>query len=144
MEKLPEYIANHPWLVAMAVFAVLLVIVYEVRARRDAYAAISPQDLIRLQNQGALVVDIRKPEDYSNGHIAGARRIDSSELIKAGENLRKYKEKPVVVYCHSGSTGASAARVLNGQGFTQVFNLRGGVAAWQSENLPLSRDKGKA
>jgi len=144
MEKLPEYIANHPWLVAMAVLAVLLVVVYEWRARRDAYAAISPQDLIRLQNQGALVIDIRQADDYANGHIAGSRRIDSSELIKAGDNLRKYKEKPVVVYCRSGSTGASAARVLNGQGFTQVFNLRGGVAAWQSENLPLSREKGKA
>jgi rhodanese-related sulfurtransferase len=144
MEKLPEYIANHPWLVGMAALAALLVLVYEIRVRRDSFAAISPQDLIRLQNQGALVLDIRKPEDHAAGHIAGSRQMDSHELVKAGDNLKKYKEKPVVVYCYSGSTGASAARVLNGQGFTQVFNLRGGISGWQSENLPIAREKGKA
>jgi rhodanese-related sulfurtransferase len=90
------------------------------------------------------VLDIRKPEDHAAGHIAGSRQMDSHELVKAGDNLKKYKEKPVVVYCHSGSTGASAARVLNGQGFTQVFNLRGGISGWQSENLPVAREKSKA
>jgi rhodanese-related sulfurtransferase len=144
MEKLPEYIANHPWLVAMAALAALLVLVYEIRIRRDSFAAISPQDLIRLQNQGALVLDIRKPEDHAAGHIAGSRQMDSHELVKASDSLKKYKEKPVVIYCYSGSTGASAARVLNGQGFTQVFNLRGGIGGWQSENLPVARGKNKA
>jgi rhodanese-related sulfurtransferase len=52
--------------------------------------------------------------------------------------LRKYKEKPVIVYCESGSTGASAARVLSGQGFKQAYNLRGGLAAWRADNLPLA------
>jgi len=144
MEKLPEYIATHPWLVAMAALAALLVLVYEIRIRRDSFAAISPQDLIRLQNQGALVLDIRKPEDHAAGHIAGSRQMDSHELVKASDSFKKYKEKPVVIYCYSGSTGASAARVLNGQGFTQVFNLRGGIGGWQSENLPVARGKNKA
>ncbi|MFZ9871809.1 MAG: rhodanese-like domain-containing protein [Steroidobacteraceae bacterium] len=144
MEKLPEYIATHPWLVAMAALAALLVLVYEIRIRRDSFAAISPQDLIRLQNQGALVLDIRKPEDHAAGHIAGSRQMDSHELVKASDSLKKYKEKPVVIYCYSGSTGASAARVLNGQGFTQVFNLRGGIGGWQTENLPVARGKNKA
>ena len=87
MEKLPEYIANHPWLVGMAALAALLVLIYEIRIRRDSFAAISPQDLIRLQNQGALVLDIRKPEDHAAGHIAGSRQMDSHELVKAGDNL---------------------------------------------------------
>lgn len=128
----------------MAALAALLVLVYEIRIRRDSFAAISPQDLIRLQNQGALVLDIRKPEDHAAGHIAGSRQMDSHELVKASDSLKKYKEKPVVIYCYSGSTGASAARVLNGQGFTQVFNLRGGIGGWQSENLPVARGKNKA
>lgn len=142
MEKLPEYIANHPWLVSMAVLAALLVIVFEIRARRESFAAISPQDLIRLQNQGALVIDLRKPEDYEAGHIGGSRRMDSAEMLTAGDTLKKYKEKTVIVYCHSGSTGAAAARVLTGQGFTQVFNLRGGVGSWNADNLPLAKGKG--
>ena len=82
----------------MAALAALLVLVYEIRVRRDSFAAISPQDLIRLQNQGALVLDIRKPEDHAAGHIAGSRQMDSHELVKAADNLKKYKEKPVESY----------------------------------------------
>ena len=137
MEKLVLYATHHPWLVAMAVVAALLVIVYEVRARRDAFAAISPQDLIRLQNQGAVVLDLRASADYAAGHIGGARDFDSAQILTANETLRKHKEKPVVVYCETGSTGAAAARVLAGQGFTKAYNLRGGLAAWRADNLPL-------
>lgn len=144
MENLPDYIANHPWLVSMAGIAAVLVIVYEVRSRRDAFAAISAQDLIRLQNQGALIVDLRASDAFAAGHIAGARRMDSAEMLSAGDTLKKYKEKPLVVYCESGSTGAAAARVLAGQGFKQAFNLRGGVTAWRTENLPLATGKDKA
>ncbi len=143
MEKLTQYIANHPWLTLMTVVAAALVVVFEVRARRDSYAGISPQDLIRLQNQGALVIDLRKPEEFAAGHIGGARRMDSAEMLLAGESLKKYKEKNVVLYCDSGSIGASAARVLAGQGFKQAFNLRGGLAGWRGENLPLAQGEGK-
>ena len=143
MEKLPEYIANHPWLTLMTAVAAALVVVFEVRARRDSFAGISPQDLIRLQNQGALVIDLRKAEEFSAGHIGGARRMDSAEMLVAGDTLKKYKEKNVVVYCESGSVGASAARVLSGQGFEQAFNLRGGLAGWRGENLPLAQGEGK-
>jgi rhodanese-related sulfurtransferase len=127
----------------MAALAAVLVIVFEVRARRDAFAGVSPQDLIRLQNQGALVIDLRKPDEFAAGHIGGARRMDSAEMLTAGDTLKKFKEKSVVVYCESGSVGASAARVLAGQGFKQAFNLRGGLAGWRGENLPLAQGQGK-
>ncbi len=138
MDNLAQYVSEHPWLVAMAVVAALLVIVFEIRARRDAFAAVSPQDLIRLQNQGGIVLDLRSSTDYAVGHIGSARDFDSAQILTAHETLRKYKEKPVIVYCESGSTGASAARVLSGQGFTQAYNLRGGLAAWRADNLPLA------
>ena len=138
MDNLAQYVSEHPWLVAMAVVAALLVIVFEIRARRDAFAAVSPQDLIRLQNQGGIVLDLRSSTDYDVGLIGSARDFDSAQILTAHETLRKYKEKPVIVYCESGSTGASAARVLSGQGFTQAYNLRGGLAAWRADNLPLA------
>jgi rhodanese-related sulfurtransferase len=144
MERLIEYAGNHPWLVAAAVLAAVLVVVFEIRARQDSFAAISPQDLIRFMNQGALVLDLRRAEEFEAGHIGQARQMDSADILKAGETLRKHREKNVVVYCNSGSVGASAARSLTGQGFTKVFNLRGGIAAWRAENLPLSRAKEKA
>lgn len=143
MENLSEYIVNHPWLSSLTVLAVVLVAVFEIRSRRDSVGAISAQDLIRLQNQGALLIDLRQPTVFEQGHISGARRMDSSDMLTAGEHLKKYKEKSLVVYCESGSTGAAAVRVLAGQGFTRVFNLRGGLATWRSENLPLVQGEEK-
>jgi len=139
MERLLEYISHHPWYAGGLALAAALVIVFELRARRDSQAAISPQDLIRLLNQGALLIDLRATEAFASGHVAGARQMNGEQILKAGDTLRKHKEKTVVVYDDTGSLGAAAVRQLVEQGFTKAFNLRGGLAAWRAENLPLSR-----
>ena len=59
--------------------------------------------------------------------------MNGEQILKAGDTLKKHKEKPVVVYDDTGSLGASAARQLTAQGFTKAFNLRGGLAAWRAE-----------
>jgi rhodanese-related sulfurtransferase len=100
---------------------------------------VSPQDVIRLMNQGAMLIDLRAPEAFATGHVAGARQMTGEQILKASDTLKKQKEKVVVVYDDTGSLGASAARQLAAQGFTKAFNLRGGLAAWRAENLPLSK-----
>ncbi|MGH8136869.1 MAG: rhodanese-like domain-containing protein [Steroidobacteraceae bacterium] len=139
MDRLLEYISHHPWYAAGAAIAAALVIAYELRARNESFAAVSPQDVIRLMNHGALLIDLRPPDAYANGHVAGARQMNGEQILKAGDTLRKHKEKAVIVYDDTGSLGASAARQLAAQGFTKAFNLRGGIAAWRAENLPLSK-----
>ena len=139
MERLIQYAGNHQWLMAAALLAATLVVLFELRNQRHNFSALGPQDLIRAMNQGALVLDLRKGEDYAAGHINGARSFDPADILKAGETLRKYKEKTVIAYCDSGSLGASATRQLMAQGFTKVFNLRGGIAAWRSDNMPLAK-----
>lgn len=139
MERLIEYAGHHPWLVAAAVVAALAVIAFEMMARSRNYAGVTPQDVIRLQNQGALVVDLRPQDQFTAGHINGAKSMTGDQILKAGETLKRHKEKPVVVYCGSGSLGASAARQLAAQGFTKAFNLQGGLAAWRAENLPVTK-----
>jgi rhodanese-related sulfurtransferase len=139
MDRLLEYISHHTWLAAGAALAAALVIAYELRARSENFAAVSPQDLIRLANQGALLIDLRPAEAFATGHVAGARQMTGDQILKAGDTLKKHREKPVIVYDDTGSLGASAARQLAAQGFTKAFNLRGGLAAWRAENLPLSK-----
>lgn len=129
---------NH-WLVAATVVVLVLVIVFEMRARAESFSAISPQDAIRMMNRGAVIIDLRPAEQYAAGHLSGARRMDGEQILKAGETLKKYMQKPLIVYDESGSLGTSAARQLKSQGFTQAFNLRGGLAAWRSDNLPLEK-----
>jgi rhodanese-related sulfurtransferase len=139
MERLIEYVTNHPLLVGAAVLALVAVFVFESRARATAFAAITSQDLIRLMNQGALVLDIRKPEEFAQGHVNGAKHLPSDQILTAGDNYKRFKDKPVVVYCDSGSLAAAAVRQLTAQGFTKAFTLRGGFAGWRAENLPVAK-----
>ena len=139
MERLIEYVTHHPLTAGAVVLALIVVVTFESRLRSVAQAAISAQDLIRLMNQGALVLDIRKPDLFAAGHINGAKQLDSDRILTAGETFKRYKEKPIVVYCESGSLAAAAVRQLIQQGFTKAFTLRGGFAAWRAENLPVSK-----
>jgi len=140
MDRLLEYSGNHPWLAAFALIAALAVLTYELRLRAQSAGALAPQEAIRLMNQGAAVLDMRAQQAYREGHISGARHFDATQIATAADSLRKYRERPVIVYCERGSTAAGAVRALMQQGFTKVFNLRGGIAAWRAENLPLARD----
>jgi rhodanese-related sulfurtransferase len=139
MERLLEYVSHHPYLAASAVFAVVVLFVYESRVRANGVSAISTQDLIRLMNQGALVLDIRKPDAFAQGHVGGAKQLPSDQILSAGENFKRFKEKPVVVYDESGSLAAVAVRQLTQQGFTKAFSLRGGFAGWRAEQLPVTK-----
>jgi rhodanese-related sulfurtransferase len=139
MERLIEYVTHHPLSAGAVVLALIVVVTFESRLRNVGQAAISAQDLIRLMNQGALVLDIRKPEEFAAGHVNGAKHLSSEQILTAGDTFRRFKEKPVVVYCESGSLAAAAVRQLNTQGFTKAFSLRGGFAAWRTENLPVAK-----
>jgi rhodanese-related sulfurtransferase len=139
MERLFEYCAHHPALAALAGLAAVAVLSYETWLRSQNAGGLPPQEVIRLMNQGATVLDLRQAEEYAAGHISGARHFDAAQIGSATETLRKYKERPLIVYCDKGLTAAGAVRALVGQGFTKVFNLRGGLAAWRAENLPLAR-----
>lgn len=139
MDRLIEYVTHHPLLAAAVVVTLIVVIVYESRFQSAAHAAISSQDLIRLMNQGALVLDIRKADEFAQGHVNGAKHLSSDQILSAGENFKRFKDKPVVVYCDSGSLAAAAVRQLTEQGFTKAFTLRGGLAAWRADNLPVAK-----
>ena len=139
MDRLSPYIHHHPLLVAATAAVLLAVLVLEMRSRTQSFASVSPQDAIRMMNHGALVIDLRPADQFSAGHLSGARQMSGEQILNAGELLKKHKAKTLVVYCNSGSLGTSAVRQLKAQGFTQAFNLRGGITAWRSENLPLTK-----
>jgi rhodanese-related sulfurtransferase len=139
MDRLAQYIQLNHWLVAGTAVVLVLVIVFEIRARAESLAAVTPQDAIRLMNRGAVVIDLRPAEQFAAGHLSGARRLDGEQILKAGDTLKKYKQKALIVYDESGSLGTSAARQLKAQGFEHAFNLRGGLSAWRADNLPLEK-----
>ena len=139
MQRLLEYIGNHPYFVAAAVLAAIVVLVYEFRERVQSFAAVSAMQAVRLINQGALVIDLRSKALYDAGHIVDARNVPGAELASQAETLKKWRDKNVIIYCDSGSSGASAARALVNLGFNKVFNLQGGLSAWLKDNMPLTK-----
>jgi rhodanese-related sulfurtransferase len=137
MSRLFEFIQHHLLLAGAAALVAIVAVVFELRHRLSAAVAVSPSDAVRLMNSGALVIDVRAADAYAAGHIIDARHIPQAELSAQADSLKKYREKPVIVCCDSGASSAASAGVLKALGFTQVVNLRGGIAAWKTENLPL-------
>lgn len=143
MNRFVEYITNHPFLIAAAAILAVLAIVFELRHRSRGASSIGTADAVRLANTGALVVDARDSAEYEAGHIIEARHIPAAEIASRAESLKKFKEKPVIVYCDAGSTSAGAARQLRALGFNKVVTLSGGLNSWRQENLPLVKGAAK-
>lgn len=91
-----------------------------------------------LSNDTVQLVDVRTPEEFEEGHIAGARNINvfDSDFVDEAEKALD-KSRPVAVYCRSGKRSADAARELTENGF-KVTNLEGGILAWKEEHQPVS------
>jgi rhodanese-related sulfurtransferase len=142
MQQLLDYLGHHPYLAGATLLAAIAVVVFELRARVHAFAALSAMQAVRLMNQGALVIDLRSKELYDAGHIVDARNVPVADLESQADSLKKWRDKSVITYCDSGANGASAARSLMKLGFTKVFNLQGGLNAWVKDNLPLAKTAG--
>jgi rhodanese-related sulfurtransferase len=139
MDRLLEYITRHPFLASLTVAMVLAVIAWELRVKRTSYAAVQPQAAIQLMNQGAPVYDLRASEAFAAGHISGARHFAAAQQEKAAEQLKKFRDKLLLLVCEDGSQSSALTRTLHAAGFTKVFNLRGGLKSWRAEGLPLQR-----
>lgn len=143
MNRFFEYTTHHPFLVAAAAILAVLAIVIEMRQRARGSSSVGTADAVRLANSGALLVDVRDSKDYEAGHIIEARHIPAAEIASRAESLKKFKEKPVLVYCDGGFTSAGAARALRASGFNKVVTLSGGLHSWRQENLPLVKGAAK-
>lgn len=103
-------------------------------------ATIGTLEATRLMNQqNTLVLDIRDEKEFAVGHLPRARHIPVAELEKRVAEIQKFKEKPVLVTCRTGNRAAAGVRVLRKLGFTQVFQLKGGLQAWEAASLPVER-----
>jgi rhodanese-related sulfurtransferase len=137
MTQLVEFANNHVWLVAAFMVALSAVMFYELRLRAQGATHVSAADAVRLINKGALVIDIRKPEEFEQGHIVNARNIALERLAKDEDAINKQKNKILLAVCGDGSTSGRAAGALRKAGYENAFSLKGGLAGWRADNLPL-------
>ena len=88
---------------------------------------INLEDLKRLQEEGAIIIDVRSPQEYQEGHIDGAILIPEYEIKKRAENELKDKTKKIVVYCSSGGRSKKAQKTLKKLGYDHIYNLYDGI-----------------
>lgn len=140
MDRLLEFIANNTLLAAGTVAMALAVIFNELRIKAGGLSAVTPVQAVRLINGGAKIVDVRDAERFAGGHIVDSVNAPAGELPdKLGKKLRQASS--VILVCDTGTRSGSLVAKLRKQGFEQVFSLRGGIGAWQRDNLPVVSGK---
>jgi rhodanese-related sulfurtransferase len=137
--QLIEFLGNH-WILFAMLGVILGLLTYNLIVGDKG--SVDPIGATSLINQrDATVIDVRPAADYAKGHIINAVNIPANGLKKQTGALMKYKDGPVIVSCRSGSQSSAACHVLRKAGFPEVYNLKGGILAWESANLPLTRKK---
>jgi thioredoxin 1 len=91
------------------------------------------------QNPSLVLLDVRSPEEFAEGHLNHAKNIDwNGDSFEKSTSLLA-KSKPVYVYCLSGGRSATAAKALRAKGFKEVYELQGGINSWKAADLPLEK-----
>jgi rhodanese-related sulfurtransferase len=139
--QLNEFVTNHSLLVMAFVVLLAILVGSELKRRISGVRQVTPGEATRLLNhENAIMVDTRADKEYRNGHIVNAIHLPIKDQ-GLDDRLDKYRDRPLIVYCNSGQDSAKLCGILRKQGFESVYNLKGGVQAWQRTELPLSRGK---
>lgn len=138
MAQLLEFIGNH-MILSVAFAGLFVYLLYsEYVNRTSGIGTLSPLEATQMLNHShAVMLDIRENKEIAEGTIINAIHVPLGELNDQLGKLEKYREKPLIVYCRSGHRSATACSKLRKHGFEKVYNLRGGIVAWQRDNLPL-------
>ncbi len=92
-----------------------------------------------LNREDGVVVDVCEPKEFQSGHVPSAINLPLSTLPNRLRELDKYRNKPVIVACRAGNRSMKGAVILRKGGFAAVYNLSGGLLAWEKENLPVEK-----
>ncbi len=89
----------------------------------------------KLQQEGAQLIDVREPYEFSSGHAKGAKNIPLGQLAQRLKEI--HQDRTVLVICQSGNRSRSAQGLLRRQNIADVRNVRGGTSAWRAAQLPM-------
>jgi len=139
MQQYLEFAANHPVLIGAFVL-ILGALIWNLLRESASGLNIDPGEAtLKINHEDAVVVDVRSIKEFSEGHILHAENIPLNGLKNQLPVLEKYRQRPIIMVCHSGSRSGVAATTLRKAGFEQVYNLRGGMLAWENAGLPVKR-----
>jgi rhodanese-related sulfurtransferase len=102
----------------------------------EAIQSLAPQTYASewQDSQEHVLIDVRTPQEYNSGHIAGAVNIPLQELSSRQSEIPQ--DTPVVLYCRTGNRSGQAATMLADAGYSNLYNL-GGTVQWTGAGYPL-------
>ncbi len=128
---------------AIAVICAGMLAYSHLSSRSGARALSTLQATQLINHNNALVIDLRSADEFSSGSITNARNFPLDSLATRGSELARFKSRPVILVCAAGQRSAKAVQQLMADGFTEVFNLGGGLGAWREAGLPVLKPAGK-
>lgn len=135
-----NFVLNNIWLVLAAAVSGAILVWPLVNRRLSGVPEVGALQAVQLLNRNdALMIDVREPAEFSAGHAPNARNIPLAQFDKRVGELEKFKNRPAVVICQTGSRAHAATALLKKAGFAQVVVLAGGIGAWQQANMPIEK-----
>ncbi|MGH2893451.1 MAG: rhodanese-like domain-containing protein, partial [Solirubrobacteraceae bacterium] len=111
----------------------------QIKSRIDE---VDPAVVREQTSNGALVIDVREPEEWGTGHIPGAKHVPKSYLESLVEGAAPDRSQHVIVYCQSGNRSAWAARtMLDDLGYEHVESMTGGITLWKDRGYDVEVPK---
>lgn len=107
--------------------------------REPAVPAVAAEEAARRVDEGAVLLDVREPDEWNAGHAPDAVHVPLAALAASVDRLDK--DQPVVAVCRVGGRSERAAAVLLQRGYDAV-NLAGGMQAWRAAGMPIVTDSG--
>ena len=141
MEQLIEFASNNMILAGIWLALVVMLIYSYISALTSPIKEVNTHEATLLINkQDAVILDTRPAKEFSKGHILNARQLKPEEIReKKFQKLEKHKDTPIIVVCAMGNSARATATAMAKEGFSDVRILKGGMNAWQSASLPISR-----
>jgi rhodanese-related sulfurtransferase len=117
-------------------FMILLMGCAVAKADMGETGSISPKEASAMYaDKKAVIVDVREDSEWNEQHIPGAIHIPLAQLNEHLSELKQYKDSPVITQCKTGGRSAQALDVLKSAGFSKVYNMDGGIMAWDKAGL---------
>lgn len=101
---------------------------------------LSPEEMVqRIKDHPGTILDVRTPEEWAGGIIEGAKKQNFYEDNFAEQLQSLPKDQPVYVYCAAGGRSSEAAKIMSEMGFSEIYNLDGGMGRWNAQGLPTAK-----
>jgi len=138
MDQYIEFISNH-YLLSLALVVVTYLLIQDlVESTFNKYEGLSPLLAVtKMNSDSTTIVDVRDPHEFIKGHIEDAINIPLGKFSDKLDTLAKHKNSPIIVVCQTGTRSVPACKTLTKSEFEHVFNITGGMQAWEDNKLPI-------